>query len=171
MTEKELEQLQNKMIELEQIIDSWEEYYLAKLGPLQVRLRHKVMFIHQLIEQELDFLLIDWAINSINTKVGVVREAHVMYRINQLIDGLDFAKKLNLARDLGLLDKVPKAFSKLMDVNQLRVYFSHPKSHKKQLEPYKTAVAYVRALEVLINGHQAIGLLRGYDPIGWKSNT
>lgn len=77
-------------------------------------------------------------------------------RVEKLITDMDFVKKVNFLEKVGIITKESKVKGKIMKVNELRVTFSHPLSHRNKLDLLRIDENYLIAIQSLREGYTSI---------------
>ena len=150
--------LEDEIKELYQDIDLAEDIYPNFMFPELKELRHRVLFVHAMIEDALVLLLGKYALEPAKAELKTTTSQTVMWRIRQIGDAMEFAPKVNLAFDLELIDgKLKNTF---FAVNNLRLIFAHPSGHYADMRSFlEKPQKQVDALKVLKNAMEKMNAL------------
>ena len=141
---QEEERIEREISSLNRTIDNWEDTDFIFLQPELRELRHRIMYVHTRLEASVGLLLWKWITEP--GKGNVQRDIRVQMgsRFDAVVSETDFARKVSLAQELNLISG--KMMSQLFAVNNLRLIFSHPKSHETEIRELLDRKEYLKAL-------------------------
>src|SRR5262249_17864882 len=125
-----------------------------QIEPVLKELRDRVLYVHKLLETSLGWLLWKWIAEL--GKYSVPKEIYVQMgsRFDLFIREVDFVRKVKLAQELTLIPS--EVTHLLIEVNSLRLIFSHPKSHKTEVRALLDRKKYLHAQKILTAAYDGI---------------
>lgn len=111
-------------------------------------LRHVVMFIHLKIEQLIESMLIGHITDWKRKPYDVIQAALYIVRTEPIFNRMEYYNKADAAREMKLIND--ETFGKIMKVNDLRKWFSHPKAYHKQIKELDNKESIYKTLENLL---------------------
>jgi hypothetical protein len=117
-----------------------------------------VLYVHLFIESELEILIVSLICRWEKRKLNKVDLALDIYVMEKVFHKIEFYPKLDAARQLEII--TGKEHNRLMEVNTLRNYFSHPTSYRKELKALDNREEYLKKLKILSNSINIINQLR-----------
>jgi hypothetical protein len=130
------------------------------MGESLQQVRHRVLFVHSVIERDLEYMLATEMQRPLVEFGSLVpmddRKNDPGFMLNRLfiyylLSDMDFKKKIGLAEQKKLI-KNPLT-GKLLKVNDLRVYFSHPSSHMNAIRELDVPEKHIEVLSSLVAAH------------------
>ena len=148
MSDPNISKLEEKIKQIQHKLDEAEATDFIYLTRSVQQLRHDILYLHTSLEASIDKKIIQHIQERINLTVQATQEkANLSYNIRTLLNEIDFSKKLKIIdQQKSILKKVIK---KLFAVNDLRVYFAHPISHRAKLVSYQEPKNLLKAYEIL----------------------
>jgi hypothetical protein len=149
-------QLEEKISELKETLQNYEDTDPAYMNEEIKELRHFTMYTHLRMEESLGHLLVRSQLASL-APFNLPKEAYqaAFSSGTTIAIEVDYARKVNLAQSYNQIDS--KVGSLMYQVNELRKYFSHPsKYYAKLAELRDNRDRYKEAMEQLVNAHKAM---------------
>lgn len=148
----EAEKIQKEIDELNGMIESYEDTDPLYLHKYLKDLRNKAMYVHARIETSLEILISDSVLDSLQLDdLQLDTFASVMFytEMNKIYEPLKYSKKVNLALKRNKINETAKSL--FYKVNDLRLYFSHPKDFEEKIDELKLDTKYKDALTTLLD--------------------
>ncbi len=145
--EAEEQRIEQEISELNGIIDGWEDIDPIYMHREIRELRHRVMFVHTRCESSVGLLLGKYVLAPARGTIEKTTSQIMMTHFDNVVSETDFARKVTMAYKFGLIERTLKG--KLFDVNNLRLIFSHPKSHDAEIKEFLDRKNYLEALKKL----------------------
>ena len=145
--------LENEIQTLAKTLQNHEDIDPAYMNDEMKKLRHYTLYTHSRMEESLGHLLIKNQLAPLGS-VSIPQETYqqVFASGTTIAIEIDFARKVELARSCGQIDKVVS--NALHEVNTLRKWFSHPsKYYEKLTELVRDRSNYKSKMELLVNAH------------------
>lgn len=147
--EEKIEKMQDQLQRYEDIDPLYQDEELKKLN-------NQIIFIHSRLEASVNIIISRAVLLPMLPEVRTAnRRILSTLAIENILDKMDFAKKVNLAKELGPLDG-EDIVGKLYQVNNYRVWFSHPKTHQEEIRKLNDRKEYAKVLEDLITTYEAM---------------
>lgn len=124
----------------------FESIVSRKLNSRQTELRHITLFMHNYLEGHIDIRIIMKKLNDMNITENELQDK-VSYSLRQLLDEIDFARKIKLALQIGAISK--PLSSALHKLNEYRIYFAHPNAYRNQLYKFDSEPELLKAYKVI----------------------
>lgn len=147
------EEEENKKIEAEiedirQTLSSMEDTDFHYMDEQLRDLRHRVIYVHTVIEEYMGVRIGQILLRTPSQIEAEVVDKQVFHmKLANLLNEMDFVKKVKILQKFHSLPK--ELVSKFMEVNQTRVYFSHPSSYLKEIREYRNRKKYLQTLQLL----------------------
>lgn len=149
-TEKEIQ-------DLKELLQNYEDMDPAYMGEEMQKLRHFTMYTHLRMEESLGHLIVR---NQLRPYYEPTHRVESPQEYRQAFSAgttiaieVDFARKVNMAQDLGEIDK--NVASLMFGVNEQRKWFAHPAKYQHKLQELKNnRTDYKAALEKLTTAHK-----------------
>lgn len=127
-------------------------------------LRHFVMYVHSRLETSIDVRIMEHIEKGLTRPITYETERAVLWNnLVTILDEMDFSKKVKIARKYNRISG--KLEGKLLAVNDIRVYFSHPSSYTNKLIGYEDEGKYLEAMEKLEQAMDAMNdLIKSEHP-------
>lgn len=151
--------LEKEILKLNTLIQSYEDTDPKYKTPEIKDLANKVSYVHSVIESSLELLFtIDVSGVMLSKPTTILRSA-IYSKLKPFFDNIDFAKKINIAHKLKLIDS--DAVEKFFAVNNIRKVFAHPTAYDQDIKKYQEIQEYLGVLKVLVNGLEKIDKIFG----------
>jgi hypothetical protein len=145
-------EINDKIAELFESIQSIENLDPVYLTESIKKLRHHVMQCHMRAEYSIEILISRKLTAKITNQSAILsqlqlRDFHVKF--SKMLDDMtiDYTKKVIFSHKNKLISK--KLKSSLMELNNVRKYFSHPKTYASKILNYKHKKNYLIVLELV----------------------
>lgn len=160
------DELENEILSLKNTLQTYEDTDPAYMNEEMKKLRHYALYTHLRMEESIGHLLI-------RNQLAPLESASLSKEIYQQVFSsgttvaieVDFARKVELARSCGQIDKT--IGSMMHEVNDLRKWFSHPSKYQERLnELNNNRTAYRNALKQLVDSHREMNkIFEKYLPL------
>lgn len=163
------QQIEQEIEDVNRTIDGWED-----IDPLFMHkpirdLRHRVMFVHARLETSLGILLGRYVMKPAKKIIPKETSQIMMTKFHWIISDMEFARKVNVAEDFGLISGPVK--SNLFAVNNLRLAFSHLVSHETELLEFLDNNNYLKALKKLVKAYEVMNdIFKSIEQVEKKSS-
>lgn len=156
--EDKFQKIQEQIDEMKRVILANEEGDRNYLGDQIRELRHLTTYVHTVLEEHME-LAIGRDIQKKLRVEDVAKEdkQEIMQNILEIFDDVPYAKKASIVKKSKLMPE--SLIGKLFQVNNIRIYFSHPKTYYIQLQSYRDPEKYLEALRTV---HDALDELNDF---------
>ena len=149
--------VESEINDLKELLQNYEDMDPAYMGEEMQKLRHFTMYTHLRMEESLGSLIVR---NQLRPYYEPIPRTEPPREYTQAFSAgttiaieVDFARKVNMAQDLGEIDK--DVASLMYGVNEQRKWFAHPIKYQNKLQELKNdRNGYKVALEKLVEAHK-----------------
>jgi len=143
--------LEKAIEKLEAIIDNWEDTDPEYLPSNLRKLRHRIFFVHRVLERSVEILIIKKTSSPFADKISNEERLGLNRSILIILERVSFIRKIEILKDLGV-ETTKSLYKNLLEVNKIRNEFAHPEAfalrdYEDKEERWKILTLLVEAME------------------------